>query len=94
MHLSLPVPDSRQVSRVPLQRCLDSFVQQEVMEKTDAWYARLPSRSISVNPIIKELSQLQDSTKGDQSFDTLSSTPYTTYSPQALLLQRPFHGED
>jgi ubiquitin carboxyl-terminal hydrolase 8 len=42
MHLSLPVPDARQVSRVSLQRCLDSFVQQEVMEKSDAWYARLP----------------------------------------------------
>lgn len=38
MHLSLPVPDGRQASRVSLQRCLDTFVQQEVMEKTDAWY--------------------------------------------------------
>lgn len=37
MHLSLPVPDHKQASRVSLQQCLDAFVQQEVMEKTDAW---------------------------------------------------------
>ncbi|KAG8821478.1 ubiquitin-specific protease doa4 [Serendipita sp. 401] len=37
MHLSLPVPDSKRASRVTLQQCLDSFVQQEVMEKNDAW---------------------------------------------------------
>jgi len=42
MHLSLPLPDSRQVPRVPLQRCLDAFVQQEVMEKSDAWYVFQP----------------------------------------------------
>lgn len=37
MHLSLPVPDGRYTSRVSLYQCLDAFVQQEVMEKSDAW---------------------------------------------------------
>jgi ubiquitin carboxyl-terminal hydrolase 8 len=37
MHLSLPVPDNKQISRVTLQQCLNTFVQHEVMEKTDAW---------------------------------------------------------
>lgn len=38
MYLSLPIPSGRGYSKVTLQQCLDSFVQEEVMEKTDAWY--------------------------------------------------------
>lgn len=36
MYLSLPLPQTRH--RVSLQQCLDMFVQEEVMEKADAWY--------------------------------------------------------
>ena len=35
MYLSLPIPNSR--GKVSLHQCLDSFVQEEVMEKADAW---------------------------------------------------------
>ena len=34
MYLTLPIPKG---SRVTLQQCLDAFVQDEVMEKADAW---------------------------------------------------------
>jgi len=37
MYLSLPIPSGRGYNKVTLQQCLDSFVQEEVMEKTDAW---------------------------------------------------------
>ena len=39
MYLSLPLPQTRH--RVSLQQCLDMFVQEEVMEKADAWYDTL-----------------------------------------------------
>lgn len=41
MYLTPPVPTGRGSSRIPLQRCLDAFVKEEVMEKTDAWYVAL-----------------------------------------------------
>ncbi|KAH8110726.1 cysteine proteinase [Phellopilus nigrolimitatus] len=36
MYLTLPIPNLRG-SKVTLQQCLDAFVQEEVMEKADAW---------------------------------------------------------
>ncbi|KAI0042737.1 cysteine proteinase [Auriscalpium vulgare] len=36
MYLSLPIPASKH-SKLTLQHCLDAFVKEEVMEKTDAW---------------------------------------------------------
>lgn len=35
MYLTLPIPDKR--SSVTLHQCLDAFVKEEVMEKSDAW---------------------------------------------------------
>jgi ubiquitin carboxyl-terminal hydrolase 8 len=35
MYLTLPIPTKS--SKVSLYQCLDTFVQQEVMEKSDAW---------------------------------------------------------
>ncbi|KAF7795008.1 hypothetical protein EIP86_006152 [Pleurotus ostreatoroseus] len=37
MYLTLPIPTHRGTSRVSLQQCLDAFVKEEVMEKSDAW---------------------------------------------------------
>ncbi|KAI0318771.1 hypothetical protein OF83DRAFT_1261275 [Amylostereum chailletii] len=37
MYLSLPVPTSR-VTKASLTGCLDAFVKEEVMEKSDAWH--------------------------------------------------------
>lgn len=37
MNLSLPVPTSKH-GKITLQNCLDAFVKEEVMEKSDAWY--------------------------------------------------------
>lgn len=38
MYLTLPIPAGRGISKVSLQQCLDAFVHEEVMEKSDAWY--------------------------------------------------------
>ena len=38
MYLTLPIPNHRGTNRVTLQQCLDAFVKEEVMEKSDAWY--------------------------------------------------------
>ncbi|CCM01336.1 uncharacterized protein FIBRA_03385 [Fibroporia radiculosa] len=37
MYLTLPIPTSRSLSKVSLSHCLDAFVKEEVMEKSDAW---------------------------------------------------------
>ena len=37
MYLTLPIPTSRSSSKVTLHQCLDAFVKEEVMEKSDAW---------------------------------------------------------
>ncbi|EMD39329.1 hypothetical protein CERSUDRAFT_64183 [Gelatoporia subvermispora B] len=37
MYLTLPIPSTRSGSKVSLQQCLDAFVKEEVMEKSDAW---------------------------------------------------------
>ncbi|KAI0924296.1 hypothetical protein AcW2_005215 [Taiwanofungus camphoratus] len=37
MYLSLPIPSNRSGSKVSLHQCLDFFVKEEVMEKSDAW---------------------------------------------------------
>ncbi|KAI0058855.1 cysteine proteinase [Artomyces pyxidatus] len=36
MYLSLPIPNTKH-NKISLQHCLDAFVKEEVMEKTDAW---------------------------------------------------------
>ncbi|TBU43823.1 cysteine proteinase [Dichomitus squalens] len=36
MYLTLPIPTGR-ASKVTLQQCIDAFVKEEVMEKSDAW---------------------------------------------------------
>jgi ubiquitin carboxyl-terminal hydrolase 8 len=36
MYLTLPIP-AKGNSKVTLQQCLDAFVKEEVMEKSDAW---------------------------------------------------------
>jgi ubiquitin carboxyl-terminal hydrolase 8 len=38
MYLTLPVPTGRGSNKVSLNQCLDAFVKEEVMEKTEAWY--------------------------------------------------------
>lgn len=38
MYLTLQIPSGKN-SKATLQQCLDAFVQEEVMEKADAWYA-------------------------------------------------------
>lgn len=38
MYLTLPIPTGRAMSRVSLYQCLDAFVKEEVMEKSDAWF--------------------------------------------------------
>lgn len=37
MYLTLPIPTGRAMSRVSLYQCVDAFVKEEVMEKSDAW---------------------------------------------------------
>ncbi|KZT67329.1 cysteine proteinase [Daedalea quercina L-15889] len=37
MYLTLPIPTGRALSKVSLYQCLDAFVKEEVMEKSDAW---------------------------------------------------------
>ncbi|KAH9945764.1 cysteine proteinase [Amylocystis lapponica] len=37
MYLSLPIPSGRSATKVTLEQCLDAFVKEEVMEKSDAW---------------------------------------------------------
>lgn len=37
MYLTLPIPTHRGMSKITLQQCLDAFVKEEVMEKSDAW---------------------------------------------------------
>ncbi|KAI0071160.1 hypothetical protein K474DRAFT_1679622 [Panus rudis PR-1116 ss-1] len=37
MYLTLPIPSTSKSARVTLQQCLDAFVKEEVMEKSDAW---------------------------------------------------------
>lgn len=36
MYLTLPIP-TKSSSKVTVQQCLDAFVKEEVMEKSDAW---------------------------------------------------------
>ena len=48
MYLTLPIPNHRGTNRVTLQQCLDAFVKEEVMEKSDAWCVFLPSRRVAV----------------------------------------------
>ncbi|KAI0339681.1 cysteine proteinase [Trametopsis cervina] len=38
MYLTLPIPTHRTVSKVTIQQCLDAFVKEEIMEKSDAWH--------------------------------------------------------
>ncbi|TFY51303.1 hypothetical protein EVJ58_g10640 [Rhodofomes roseus] len=38
MYLTLPIPSGRALSHVSLNSCLDAFVKEEVMEKSDAWH--------------------------------------------------------
>ncbi|KAL4401770.1 ubiquitin-specific protease Doa4 [Malassezia pachydermatis] len=48
MSLSLPIPQGRGISQVRLLQCLDSFVQEEVLEKANAWHCpkcKKPRRS-------------------------------------------------
>ncbi len=37
MYLTLPVPPKSGNTKVPLQQCIDAFVKEEVMDKSDAW---------------------------------------------------------
>ena len=37
MYLTLPIPTGRSSSKITLQQCIDAFVQEEVMDKSDAW---------------------------------------------------------
>lgn len=37
MYLTLPVPPKSGNAKVPLQQCIDAFVKEEVMDKSDAW---------------------------------------------------------
>ena len=54
MYLTLPIPTGRGNSKVSLQHCLDAFVKEEVMEKSDAWcvpsLARPVHRSLQYLP--------------------------------------------
>lgn len=43
MYLSMPLPQTR--GRATLQQCLDMFVQEEVMEKADAWFVTVSNSS-------------------------------------------------
>ncbi|KAI0738660.1 cysteine proteinase [Daedaleopsis nitida] len=38
MYLTLPIPTGRSASKVTLQQCIDTFVNEEVMDKSDAWH--------------------------------------------------------
>ncbi|KAI0091490.1 hypothetical protein BDY19DRAFT_930706 [Irpex rosettiformis] len=38
MYLTLPIPQHRGLNKVTLQQCLDTFVKEEVLEKSDAWH--------------------------------------------------------
>ncbi|KAI0642296.1 cysteine proteinase [Trametes meyenii] len=38
MYLTLPIPTNRGHSKVSLQQCIDAFVKEEVMDKSDAWH--------------------------------------------------------
>ncbi|OJT09766.1 Ubiquitin carboxyl-terminal hydrolase 8 [Trametes pubescens] len=38
MYLTLPVPPKSGNTKVPLQQCIDAFVKEEVMDKSDAWH--------------------------------------------------------
>ncbi|KAH7922616.1 cysteine proteinase [Leucogyrophana mollusca] len=38
MYLSLPIPPAKGSSKVSLQACLDAFVKEEVLEKSEAWH--------------------------------------------------------
>ena len=61
MYLTLPIPTGRGTSKLSLQQCLDAFVKEEVMDKSDAWcvpatpFPRLiaDTRSLGIVPIAK-----------------------------------------
>ncbi|KAI0695051.1 cysteine proteinase [Cerioporus squamosus] len=38
MYLTLPIPTGRSATKVTLQQCIDAFVKEEVMDKSDAWH--------------------------------------------------------
>ena len=38
MYLTLPILTGWAMSRGPLYQCLDVFVKEEVMERSDAWF--------------------------------------------------------
>ncbi|KAF9224073.1 cysteine proteinase [Gyrodon lividus] len=38
MYLSLPVPSPKSLSKLSLHSCLDAFVKEEVLEKSEAWH--------------------------------------------------------
>ncbi|KAH9893374.1 cysteine proteinase [Cubamyces lactineus] len=38
MYLTLPIPTIRGNSKVTLEQCIDAFVKEEVMDKSDAWH--------------------------------------------------------
>ncbi|KZS94684.1 hypothetical protein SISNIDRAFT_484224 [Sistotremastrum niveocremeum HHB9708] len=38
MDLSLPIPTGRGITKVSLEQCLDGFVREEILEKSEAWH--------------------------------------------------------
>ena len=94
MYLSLPIPSTKH-NKVSLQQCLDAFVKEEVMEKSDAWYAFLhQGLSIEyhhINHIMQELSLVQNPPEGDKTTFHFPSASRASYPSQAFLLQGPFH---
>lgn len=52
MYLTLPIPTGRTLSKVTLQQCIDAFVKEEVMDKSDAWYVLLAWASRALDSLI------------------------------------------
>ena len=93
MYLSLPVP-TKMMSKVTLSQCLDAFVAEEVLEKSDAWCAIHPSLlpPSLMRTTTQVLPALQEECK--QSASCATATKHFAHCQEKVNAGEGFHGEN
>jgi len=99
--LQLPIPHGRN-GKVPIDKCIQALLNEEILEKDDAWCAIccrfFKHEAISPNPVaqpfflLQGLPKMQDQTTNIQKIVTSEITPGASHPSQALRSQRSFLG--
>jgi hypothetical protein len=79
MYLTLPVPTGRGSTKIPIQQCLDAFVREEVMEKTDAWYEFILQVTGNINFFLGIVRIARLSVGPPNNYLFLDSHPFSSY---------------